>query len=163
MGIQPISFKAWITKDNVSLHKEHENLNKVANMFTTGSIEDDAFIKRAHDVIDIEPWGCSEGAMIEKEDRKISDKFVDTMVSNFKNGNKNLAYALGRMIEFSRAGKANNCGFDDLELGKIGELRKTIFDASYVRDPKSKELIGPKAEYKDVKATMDDLIYNDKI
>ena len=163
MGIQPISFKAWITKSPASLQKEHENLNKVANMFTTGSEQDDAFIKRAHDVIDITPWGCSEGAMLEKEDIKTSDKFVDTMMNNLKNGNKNLAYALGRMIEDSRAGRANNGGFSDLKLGKIENLRATLFDETHLRNPETHAIASPKPEFKEVKATMDDLIYNDKI
>ena len=160
MGIQSISFKGWITKSPDSLQQEHERLNKVAQMYTTGSVQDDAFIKRAHDVVDITPWGCSEGAMIEKEDRAVSDKFFDTMVSNFQNGNKKLAYALGRMIELSRAGKANNGDFEDLKLGKIEDLRATIFDESYQRDPKTHAVTTPKPEYKEVKETMDQIIYH---
>ena len=97
--------------------------------------------------------------MIKTEDRKVSDKFMDTMVSNFREGNKKLAYALGRMVELSRAGRANNCGFADLPLGKIENIRGVVLDESKTYDAKTGTYtVNP--DYTEVVKTMDNIIYH---
>lgn len=135
MNITPVSF--GFRKTSV-YNADHNTINEVATKYTKNTTDDKLLVKQAHDVLDIVPWGCSEGDTIDKEDRVISDGFMETFKRQINRGNKSLAYALGRLISTkSLAGRADNCGFDDLPLGEIGTLRTELAKSSYVKNTKT--------------------------
>ena len=131
MFINSISFSGYAKKADKSQHKK---LDQVANTYTTKSTEDKKITELAHDVFEITPWECSEGAMLELEDRETGDKFMSALRKGLKEGNSKLAYALGRAVLHSPAGRADNCDFEDLPLGELGKLSNALYDFSTVRD-----------------------------
>lgn len=116
----------------------HNTINKVADRYAEDTVDDNLLVKQAHDVLDIVPWSCSEGDTIDAEDRVISDGFMETFKRQIKRGNRALAYAMGSLISTgSLAGRADNCGFDDLPLGKIETLKTDLIESSYINNPKT--------------------------
>lgn len=135
MNITPISFG---TRKKSVYGISHNTINKVADRYSKNTVDDELLIKQTHDVLDIVPWSCSEGDTIDAEDRLISDGFMETFKRQLKRGNKVLAYAMGSLISTgSLAGRANNCDFDDLPLGKIETLRTDLVESSYIKNPKT--------------------------
>jgi hypothetical protein len=135
MNIAPVSF--GIKKTSI-YGATHNTLNKVADKYTKDTPEDKLLIQQAHDVLDIVPWSCSEGDTIDTKDRLVSDGFMETLKYHFNRGNKALAYAMGSLISNrSLAGRASNCGFDDLPLGKIENLKSNLSDIAYVENPQT--------------------------
>ena len=135
MFINSISFSGYARK---ATREEEARLDKVEKEYTTGSAEDKKLVGLAHDVFQIRPWQCSEGAMLEKNDIKTADKFMKALRESLENGNKKLAYAVGRVVsQSSPAGRANNGDFDDLPLGEIGSLHYELVDAATKKNPKT--------------------------
>lgn len=135
MFINSISFSGYARR---ATKQEEARLDKVEKDYTTGSEDDKKLVELAHDVFQIRPWQCSEGAMLEKNDIKTADKFMKALRESLDKGNKKLAYAVGRVVlQSSPAGKANNADFDDLPLGEIKTLHYDLVDAATKRNPKT--------------------------
>ena len=137
MRVSPVSFMGWGRK---ATQADHNIVDKVAKIYGSGSQEDEKIVKLTHDVFQIVPWACSEGETIEQEDRAISDAFMKVMREDLKNGNSQLAYAMGRLVVLkSPAGRANNSDFDhDLPLGDIKNLGQSLYEHSKVYNYETK-------------------------
>lgn len=72
--------------------------------------------------------------MLDKDDIETGNKFMSALKKNLEKGNSKLAYALGKAVLRSPAGKANNGDFEDLPLGELGSLRDTLFAFSTIKD-----------------------------
>jgi hypothetical protein len=131
MLINSISFAGYAKKAD---KQEHKKLDQIAETYTTKSPQDRNLTKLAHDVFEITPWQCSEGSMLEIEDRKTGNEFMAALRKGLEEGNSKLAYALGRAVLHSPAGRADNCDFEDLPLGEIGKLDNTLYAFSTTKD-----------------------------
>ena len=72
MRVSPVSFMGWGRK---ATQADHNAIDRIANIYSSGSKKDENFVKLTHDVFSIVPWSCSEGETLEPEDREVSEPF----------------------------------------------------------------------------------------
>lgn len=154
MLVKSVSFGSYGAPASKS---EHKKLDKLAKEFTSGSVEDQQLVTLAHDVFEIRPWYCSEGASFKDEDLNKANSFMDAMRKGFEKGNSILAYALGKAVLYSPAGRADNCDFDDLPIGKIKTLRTELCEQSMVTNEETGIAV-TKPEYVAINRKIDSII-----